>query len=69
MFALFTPFFPGNGTITLRASGTEPKLKYYLEVVSDAAQASAAADRLVQAVDGELVKSEEAGLRRQPTES
>jgi len=55
----------GATTLTLRASGTEPKLKYYLEVVSaDETAASARADALVQAVGSELVRAEESGLQR-----
>ena len=54
----------GSGTITLRASGTEPKLKYYLEVVSDESTATEMANKLVQAVDQELVKVLESGLRQ-----
>jgi len=52
-----------SGTLTLRASGTEPKLKYYLEVVdADAAAATTLADRLAAAVRDELVRVQEAGL-------
>lgn len=50
----------GGAWITLRASGTEPKLKYYLEASSSAAEA----DRLVAAVEAELVQPEAAGLTR-----
>lgn len=45
--------------ITLRASGTEPKLKYYLE-----ASSAAVADRLVAAVEAELVQPQACGLTR-----
>ncbi|KAF5841193.1 phosphoglucomutase, partial [Dunaliella salina] len=57
----------GGGTLTLRASGTEPKLKYYLEVVSDAGTATQTADRLAEAVDCELVQAQQSGLRRPAT--
>jgi len=53
----------GGATLTLRASGTEPKLKYYLEVQGADATASAElAARLEKAVAEELVKVAEAGL-------
>ena len=55
----------GGGVLTLRASATEPKLKYYLEVVgTDADAAAATADALEAAVDAQLVRPDEAGLRR-----
>jgi len=54
-----------GGTLTLRASGTEPKLKYYLEAVnSNANKAMATADELVNAVDTELVQSQRSGLQQ-----
>ena len=49
----------GPATLTLRASGTEPKLKYYLETRDDVALA----DRLQAAVERELVQPERHGLR------
>jgi len=58
----------GGGTLTLRASGTEPKLKYYLEVVSDAGTAIPMANRLAEAVDCELVQAQQSGLRKPPVE-
>ncbi|KAG2493579.1 hypothetical protein HYH03_008098 [Edaphochlamys debaryana] len=71
------PWFPGDmmvtyaleggATLTLRASGTEPKLKYYLEVKgADAAAAAALADRLVGAIPEELVGLSRHGLSRPP---
>uniref|UniRef100_A0A6U2BWI2 phosphoglucomutase (alpha-D-glucose-1,6-bisphosphate-dependent) n=1 Tax=Chlamydomonas euryale TaxID=1486919 RepID=A0A6U2BWI2_9CHLO len=53
----------GAATLTLRASGTEPKLKYYLEVNgSDRAASEALADRLVDAVSNEIICWQESGL-------
>ncbi|DBA82022.1 TPA: hypothetical protein ACH3X1_007720 [Trebouxia sp. C0004] len=51
-------------TLTLRASGTEPKLKYYLEVFDedDAATAINLADKLEDAIATELVLPEKHGL-------
>ena len=49
-----------GATLTLRASGTEPKLKYYLEVQGD--NAEEVADKLEAAVEAELVCPEETGL-------
>eukprot|EP00198_Chlamydomonas_reinhardtii_P000549 XP_001689884.1 phosphoglucomutase [Chlamydomonas reinhardtii] len=58
----------GAATLTLRASGTEPKLKYYLEVKgSDAAAAAALADRLVGGLAEELVGLSRHGLKRPAT--
>jgi phosphomannomutase len=64
----------GVGVLTLRASGTEPKLKWYLEVLlrspgasgvsASAGPACAVADQLVAAVDEQLVRVDEAGLTR-----
>ncbi|KAJ1723597.1 hypothetical protein LPJ53_002082 [Coemansia erecta] len=54
-----------GGRITMRTSGTEPKLKYYLEVRnSDNDRAAAAADlqRMVRAIAEELVQAQENGL-------
>lgn len=50
-----------------RLAGTEPKLKYYLEVVgSDARTAAALADRLQAAVAEELVGVRRHGLTMPP---
>ncbi|KAJ2776546.1 hypothetical protein GGI15_004811 [Coemansia interrupta] len=54
-----------GGRITMRTSGTEPKLKYYLEVRnSDNDRAAAAADlqKMVRAIAEELVQAHENGL-------
>jgi len=52
-----------GGTLTLRASGTEPKLKYYLEVRgNDPVELAAVADAIEAAVSSELVRPEETGL-------
>ena len=52
--------FEVGATLTLRASGTEPKLKYYLEV--SGGNAEEVADKLEAAVGAELVRPEETGL-------
>lgn len=61
-------FLEGGGVVTLRGSGTEAKLKYYLEVLgSDRAAAEALADQLEAAVTGELVQpSVAAGIALRP---
>ena len=51
-----------TAVLTLRASGTEPKLKVYLE--ADGSGADAAADALLAAAEAELVRPGEHGLRR-----
>ncbi len=54
----------GGACVTLRASGTEPKLKYYLEVcTADKAASASLADRLERAI-AELIRVEESGLSR-----
>ncbi|GLC44800.1 hypothetical protein PLESTB_001212600 [Pleodorina starrii] len=59
---MITYSLEGGVTLTLRASGTEPKLKYYLEVRGrDAAETAPLADRLV-GVLGELVGVDRHGL-------
>ena len=51
-----------NGTVvTVRGSGTEPKLKYYSEMVGPNASAEELRE-LVDAVIAELLKPEERGL-------
>lgn len=52
--------FEAGATLTLRASGTEPKLKYYIEVRGD--NAEDVADRLEEAIEKELIRPEETGL-------
>jgi len=48
----------GGAELTLRASGTEPKLKYYLEVRDeDRAVAEAAAEAVAAAVWADLVSA------------
>jgi len=63
-----------KGALTLRGSGTEPKLKFYAEVWTAggggggdgaAAAAEAAVDAVARAVADELVRPEERGMKRQ----
>lgn len=58
----------GGATLTLRASGTEPKLKYYLEVLSNPDIAVGMADKLASAVGEELVQAHKSGLRPPPAQ-
>eukprot|EP00878_Enallax_costatus_P023401 GHUV01024890.1.p1 GENE.GHUV01024890.1~~GHUV01024890.1.p1 ORF type:complete len:335 (+),score=38.25 GHUV01024890.1:362-1366(+) len=61
---MLTLYFEGNGVLTLRASATEPKLKYYLEVKgSDRESAGKLASRLEAAITEELVQPEAAGIK------
>lgn len=61
---MLTLFFEGDGVLTLRASATEPKLKYYLEVKgADRAAAEALASRLEAAITDELVQPQAAGIK------
>jgi phosphoglucomutase len=60
---MITFYLLGGATVTVRASATEPKLKYYLEVVADDPAAGAQlAARCQVAVREELVRPEEHGL-------
>jgi phosphomannomutase len=55
-----------GGTLTLRASATEPKLKYYLEVAGgDAAAAEAVAGQLEGGIEA-LVQPQVYGLKPRP---
>jgi len=63
---MLTLYFEGDGVLTLRASATEPKLKYYLEVKGLAAERAAAeqlATQLEAAITSELVQPEAAGIK------
>eukprot|EP00775_Hariotina_reticulata_P013121 gene13121-13251_t len=63
---MLTLYFEGDGVLTLRASATEPKLKYYLEVKGSAAERAAAerlATQLEAAITSELVQPEAAGIK------
>jgi phosphoglucomutase len=61
---MLTLHFEGDGVLTLRASATEPKLKYYLEVKgADRAAAEALASRLEAAITDELVQPQAAGIK------
>lgn len=63
---MITYTLEGPAVLTLRASGTEPKLKWYLEASSegDPAAAAALADALEEAVAAELVQPDVHGLTR-----
>jgi phosphoglucomutase len=59
--------FPDNGTpaAAAAAAGTEPKLKYYLEVSgADPEELKLTADRLEQAVADEVIQYKERGLTK-----
>lgn len=61
---MLTLYFEGDGVLTLRASATEPKLKYYLEVKGrDRQAAEQLASRLKAAITAELVQPEQAGIK------
>lgn len=61
---MLTLFLADGGSLTLRASATEPKLKYYLEIKGrDRAAAAAAADAVEAAVTADLVQPQQAGLK------
>lgn len=57
-------FYLDEGVITLRNSGTEPKLKYYVECMDVASKAKARhlTDSLTEAMIDELLRPSESGL-------
>jgi phosphoglucomutase len=63
---MLTLHLEGGGFLTLRASATEPKLKYYLEVAGAAGEAAAAAAARAAAVEAavgrDIVRPAERGL-------
>eukprot|EP00877_Chromochloris_zofingiensis_P010050 jgi/Chrzof1/5299/Cz15g21100.t1_GPM2[v5.2] len=65
---MVTFYLAQGGTLTLRASATEPKLKYYLEVVgTDKEAAQQLAETLEAAVGEQLVQPDRYGLLPQPS--
>lgn len=57
-----------DATLTFRASGTEPKLKYYLDVAAvDMQAATKVADAIEAAIESELVRPSEHGLTSRPS--
>eukprot|EP00879_Flechtneria_rotunda_P023093 GHRR01024412.1.p1 GENE.GHRR01024412.1~~GHRR01024412.1.p1 ORF type:complete len:232 (+),score=67.06 GHRR01024412.1:534-1229(+) len=61
---MLTLYLENNGVLTLRASATEPKLKYYLEVKgTDRNTTEQLATRIAEAVTQGLVQPEAAGLK------
>jgi len=53
----------GSGTLTIRASGTEPKLKYYLEVQrARGGEAEADCEAIERAVAAEIIRPDHHGL-------
>lgn len=64
---MITFYLEHGGFCVLRGSGTEPKLKYYLEVGGGAGGgAEAAADAVERAVAADLVRPAERGLGVRP---
>lgn len=60
---MITFWFENGGVVTLRGSGTEPKLKYYSELSDDTPEkARKELDELIQAVISEFLKPEAHGL-------
>lgn len=63
---MLTLYLEGGGFLTLRASATEPKLKYYLEVAGTAGEAPSAAaeraERVERSVVHDIVRPSERGL-------
>lgn len=53
---MVTLYLEGGGFLTLRASATEPKLKYYLEVAGAKGEAAAAAEARAEAVREAVVR-------------
>lgn len=64
---MVTFFFQNGAEVTLRTSGTEPKIKWYSEFVSDAADAATSAEtvlaEVVAAVCDEWLQPKKNGLR------
>lgn len=65
---MVTFFFANGGVITLRGSGTEPKLKYYSELPAgpgmDRTHADQTLARMIDAMVRELLKPEQNGLSK-----
>ena len=59
---MLTLTLEGGALLTLRASGTEPKLKFYLEVRGDEALAA----RVEAAVVADLIRPQQHGLQPRP---
>lgn len=60
---MITFYFENGAIATIRASGTEPKLKYYVEVVgTDAAEARSKMDAMTAAVVENFLKPEQNNL-------
>ena len=56
-----------NAVVTLRTSGTEPKLKYYVEVVGETQQVSKErASQVAASVIKYMLEPEKNGLTRKP---
>ena len=57
----------GGAVVTLRTSGTEPKLKYYVEVSAGSSEESSVmAQRVAEIVVAEMLQPEQNGLTKKP---
>ena len=60
-------FSTHNAVVTLRTSGTEPKLKYYVEVVGETEEVSMQrAEEVASSVIRYMLEPEKNGLSRKP---
>eukprot|EP00854_Cymbomonas_tetramitiformis_P022973 gene22973-27788_t len=57
----------GGATLTLRASGTEPKLKYYLEVVGSDQEEALRSALMLEGGVSDLIDAEGSGLETMPS--
>lgn len=65
---MITIFFENGATVTVRASGTEPKVKYYSEMSSRESrqQAQASLSEVVEAVKSDFYQPSKYSMREQP---
>ncbi|EPY32086.1 phosphoglucomutase [Strigomonas culicis] len=63
---IVTLYFANQVRFTLRGSGTEPKLKWYAEMITSDRSARGAFEHFVRTVVEELVEPEKHGFKRRP---
>jgi phosphomannomutase len=65
---MVTFYFEGGAVLTVRGSGTEPKIKWYCEAVGESqAAAKTLVDRIVNGAVAEILKPDEYSFTRRVT--